>query len=272
MLKVIKLEDIIMGYNARYWNNKTEMAKKAQAHTSLMEDKYSAEIEQVIQHTRVYTDNVDVVETNNFFPRNVVIDMDSVSAIFKYVNGKTCVLNFASYRSPGGKFIEGSKAQEECLCHSSFLYNVLKDCTNYYDYNEKHRNKGLYTNRALYTPDIVFLNENNDTVLCDVLTCAAPNRSALMQYVDMEYKQKSILNYNALNERIKFIKEVVESNNVDTFIAGAYGCGVFGQDASVVASLFKKIFNTTTIKTMVYAIPSKMDKSNYNSFMKVFGS
>lgn len=262
-----------MGYNTRYWGNKSQRAKEAQNHTIWMANDFTTAIQTSIKDTKEYT---DVVELQNdkeaAFPRNTVIDLDSVGAIFRYTEGKTCVLNFASYRNPGGKFIEGSKAQEECLCHASFLYNVLREFPDYYDYNEKHRNKGLYTNRALYTPNIGFFNGNNEQVLCDVLTCAAPNKSAFMQYVDVEYKQKDLLNEKTLRERIQFIKDIVEDNCVDTFIAGAYGCGVFRQDATMVAKLFKEIFNKTTVNNIVYAIPSGMDKENYNAFMKVFSN
>ena len=36
-------------------------------------------------------------------------------------NGRTAILNYASYKSPGGFFLEGSPAQEEALCHESIL-------------------------------------------------------------------------------------------------------------------------------------------------------
>ena len=40
-------------------------------------------------------------------------------------NGHIVALNFASYKNPGGQFINGSMAQEESLCHASMLYPVL---------------------------------------------------------------------------------------------------------------------------------------------------
>lgn len=38
-----------------------------------------------------------------------------------YGYGRTAILNYASYKSPGGFFLEGSPAQEEALCHESIL-------------------------------------------------------------------------------------------------------------------------------------------------------
>lgn len=78
--------------------------------------------------------------------------MDSVSCLFNLSdNGRTAILNYASYKSPGGFFLEGSPAQEEALCHESNLYPILLafDRT-YYAW----LNKALYLNRALYSSGI----------------------------------------------------------------------------------------------------------------------
>ena len=86
---------------------------------------------------------------------------NSVEAIFNHAAGRTAVLNFASYKEPGGKFIDGSRAQEECLCAESYLYNVLKRFQHYYDWNKhRHLDLAMYRNRALYTPNVVFFHNN----------------------------------------------------------------------------------------------------------------
>ena len=282
-----------MGYNDRYWNNKENRAKEAVKHTEYMAETYKKEIDTAVAQTRTYMEDVKVqgrfiqvnrknkyvaeitepehTETN--VPKIIVDDLDSVTALFKYNQGRTCVLNFASFRYPGGKFIEGSKAQEECLCHESFLYNVLKVFKDFYAFNESYRNKGMYSNRALYSPQILFERQTEGIKLeADVLTCAAPNKSAYDHYIDIAESVKQQTNYDTLCSRIHFIRLIAEENNVETFILGAYGCGVFKQDALQVAQIFKKEFEYTTIKNLVYAVPSGMDKENYLAFCRVFGT
>ena len=157
-------------------------------------------------------------------------------------------MNFASYKNPGGGFLNGSSAQEESLCHTSFLYNVLERETEFYDYNKQHMNRGLYHNRAIYSQDIRFFSDNK-TMVCDVITCAAPNRSVLEKYGSFTEDQ----NMHMLKSRIRFIKSIIERHNIDTVILGAWGCGVFKQNPRTIAKLFSE--NGMPAKHAVYAIP-----------------
>lgn len=143
-------------------------------------------------------------------------------AALKYREGKTCVLNFASFKNPGGGFLKGTIAQEEYLCQNSTLYNVLSQFTSYY---EKNR---LNTNDALYSPGIVVLPSE---VKVDVLSCAAPNIKA-SRMIDSKKVQ-------AVISRIKFVLDILEKEACDTVILGAFGCGVFGNDPRFVAKTFR---------------------------------
>lgn len=84
--------------------------------------------------------------------------------------------------------MKGSKAQEECLCHESYLYNVLREMPDFYAWNNQHKNKALYLNRALYTEDILF-ERDDQHAYCDVLTCAAPNKTAAQKYCNVSNKK-----------------------------------------------------------------------------------
>ena len=166
-------------------------------------------------------------------------------------------------------FINGSKAQEECLCYASYLYNVLLEFVpSFYDWNNKNKNRALYLNRGLYSPNIMFCGDGN-CVLCDVITCAAPNKSAAQRYQRVTDSE----NTEVLKSRIKFVLDIAKENQVDLLILVAYGCGVFGQDAKEVANIFKEYLSTThkCFEKVVFAIPNGRDK-NFEAFEIVFNN
>lgn len=260
-----------MAYIKEYWNGKEQRAREAKEHTAKMERKYQDFIKKAIENTRCYSTDFKIREKScNENMKLIVDDIDSVSAIMKYKkdNGRMAVLNFASYKNPGGMFINGSKAQEECLCHESFLYNVLKEKEEYYEWNNKHKNKSLYLNRALYSPNILFIKKgkyNEELKYCDVITCAAPNKSAAQKYLNVSNEE----NTKALTDRIRFLLDVASDNDAKTLILGGYGCGVFGQEPKEVAHIFKETLKQYDFELVVFAIPDGKN-TNLKSFRETF--
>lgn len=252
-----------MNYN---WENKNDRAKIAKKHTKEMEEKYRDQIERSIEQTKIYEGSLS--SSSPDLGRSCVYTMygkDCVSAILEHASGKTAVLNFASYKHPGGMFLEGSRAQEECLCHESFLYNVLSAFEkDYYAWNCEHKNRGLYTNRALYSPKICF-ERDDQKVYCDVITCAAPNYTTAAKYCFVSREENSKI----LRSRIKFVLDIAESEGVETLILGAFGAGVFGQDAEEVAKIFKEELtkNTYNFKHIYFSIIEDLGE-NYNKFKR----
>lgn len=246
-----------------YWDNAKKNAVVASNHTEAMARKYSNEIFASFKLSCIYTRSITSSEPKSkaIFK---LINTDSVDAILSLAPKKrAAVLNFASFKEAGGKFLEGSMAQEECLCHKSFLYNVLKEFEqSYYVKNRTMLNKALYHDKALYTPLIEF-SDGTRTRLCDVISCAAPNWTTANKYCHVNPEE----NLQALTSRIEFVKNIALDNDLDTVILGAYGCGVFGQDPNVVAKLIKDIFEFSGLE-VILAVPGK-DK-NYQAFEKVF--
>lgn len=259
------------------WDRKESMAERASSHTLLMSHKYAEDIEYSVNNSKIYNKENVRETTTSCIPSIITVqDLDTVSAALAYKNlfpdKKICVLNFASYKNPGGKFIEGSSAQEESICHESDLYNVLKRFDN--TYYAPHRERGatnrcLYDNEAIYSPDITFIHQVGDKdskiyriFKTNVLTCAAPNWTAARAY----HKATLYENLDALVSRIQFIKNILEQEKVDVAILGAFGCGVFGQDPIDVAKIFNKTFSNSTISSIVYAVPAGLNQRNYNAF------
>ncbi len=224
---------------------------------------YSDEVLHSRKMTRVYDSNTkfNCIESNQK-PNIQLVQKDTVSALFEDItekDGHVGILNFASFKNPGGGYLKGRYAQEEALCHVSTLYSVLCSQSRFYNVNIHRLNNSLYTNRALYSPDIVFFPEDYDKY-ADVITCAAPNRKAALKKGMSEEE-----NEEALKSRIKFIYNIANENQIDTLILGAYGCGVFGQDPKKVASLFLECA-PGKVNTILFAIPKGR---NYESFKEV---
>ena len=236
---------------------KKEYAKIAQRHTEEQSEKFPDEIRRSIENSFV------VSEAENKKPgetTDIIVELlDSVSAVVKYApEGKVCVLNFASYTSAGGRFMEGNFAQEEALCHESFLYNVLssEEFKDFYKFNDLNKNKGLYRNRALYSKDVYF----RDGIPADVVTCAAANYRTLERYKTGTKEE----NEEIMKERIEFLLNVISNFDADIVILGAWGCGVFRQDPCFISEEFRKALKTHKFKKAVFAIK---DEKTYEKFL-----
>lgn len=262
--------------NNNYWNDSKNRAIKAKKWVDKMEKEHPSEIAYSVKNTMICRkENLDFSLSilPERYPQTAVKleALDSVSAVFKYTdqNSKTAVLNFASYKQPGGMFLQGSKAQEECLCHESTLYNVLMRFEDtYYTSNRKQLNRALYQNVALYSPDVYF-ERNNNSVECDVITCAAPNFSAASKYRNVSKEE----NATVLESRIKFILYLAATQQVDTLILGAFGSGVFGQDAKEVAEITMKLLKhyDGVFKEVIFAVIDEKS-ANYQAFNDVIGT
>lgn len=246
-------------------NSKEKRANEAREHSALMLNRYSENIYKSISDTKIYEGDFrvsDETATTNIS----VVAMDTVSAVFVCHEGKTAVLNFASFKHPGGAFINGAKAQEESLCHESTLYEVLVAFNQtFYAENENHLNNSLYQDRLLYSPDIVFHRYGKETE-ADVITCAAPNKAAAQKYHGIS----DDCNTEALRSRINLILQSAFTEGVNTLILGAFGCGVFGQDAREVALTFKEGLSHTYFDKVVFAVPNTPDSYNFEQFHSVF--
>lgn len=273
-----------MAYVKHYWNDKEKRADRAKKWTQLMERRYQKEIEgsanRTMEYSGPFSDDIALslkVSHPDRMPEITVIDAGVTEAIVSEHQllgngGSIAALNFASFKEPGGMFLAGSRAQEECLCHTSFLYNVLRQKILFYEWNRKHLNRALYKDRMLYTPDVLFFENGNPDinavgVPCDVITCAAPNKSAAQRNCHVSDEE----NHEALESRIRFLLQAAQIHAADVIILGAYGCGVFGQDPVEVAEIFKNELRGSCFAKAVFPIPRKGGDGNYEAFAKVFG-
>lgn len=262
-----------------YFAEKQEMIKRAKSHERNMRLRYPIEIQNSIEKSCIYDNGVFLIDkpSINLVTEIEIMADNTIDAFFKTeMKEYITILNFASYKEPGGKFLQGSTAQEESLCHYSTLFNILSTFSKYYEWNNKNKNNAMYLNRAIYSKDILFINNPfcSDRYAihryANVITCAAPNWSTASKYNLVDKSTNS----ETLDSRIKFILKIASINNAGgTLILGAFGCGVFGQDPIEVASIFKYYLNgefKNVFKRVIFAIPNNFHTENYNAFKQVF--
>lgn len=261
------------------YNSKREYYRNvARKHEAMVEQKYQRQIHASIKGSKVYSvDAFADKEADQFTKKatQIVWPLATNQAVIKacknYPQQKVAALNFASYINPGGGFLNGAMAQEEAICTQSDLYPVIASQIDFYAWNKQHRNRGLYMNRGLYSPDIIWDGDAQS----GVITCAAPNKTAGRRTLREPEEQMKFYSDadSAMLSRMNFVKRIAEDQQVDVLILGAWGAGVFGFKPAEVAKMWQRTFEQpTSISKVVYAVIPDERRQNraVNEFKKVF--
>lgn len=239
-----------------------DLRERAAAHIKDMDARFANEIKSSARRSVIYGGSGKTPQKSGekCDTEYTVLNVDSTEAVLQYP--KAALLNFASYRHAGGGFVTGAWAQEEAICHDSTLYNVLREFESFYDENERTLNDSLYTDRAIFSPEVIFEREGKSAE-CAVITCAAPNFGAARGRGVSEQRNEA-----ALKQRVDFVISIAEEQGIETIVLGAWGCGVFGQDPALVSRLFRERLAESSLKRAVFAIPGQ--NRNYTSFRDEF--
>lgn len=201
----------------------------------------------------------------------LVWNCSTVEAILRlhYEGKKASVLNFASAKNPGGGFINGANAQEESLAVSSGLYRTLTVHEAYYSSNRAYQSM-MYTNHAIYSPDVVFFRDEKfqlmeKPVTASVLTMPAVNMGQVVLKGEDIEKAKTVM-----RERMKLVLAIFAKQNCRHLVLGAYGCGVFRNDSADIAQWWKELLREDfagKFETVVFAV---LDRSSNQKFIRPF--
>ncbi|HBB30973.1 MAG TPA: TIGR02452 family protein [Cyanobacteria bacterium UBA8803] len=191
---------------------------------------------------------------------------------------KIGVLNFASAKNPGGGFLNGAQAQEESLARSSALYKSLLQCPEYYDFHRSHKSL-LYSDRIIYSPNCPVFRRDDGTLLdipylVDFLTSPAPNAGAIWrnQPQDMEKIPE------VLSSRGTKLLSLAVHHDCDALVLGAWGCGVFKNEPSMVAQMFADLLLPNAIfggrfKSVLFSVLDSSKESRiFTEFQNRFSS
>lgn len=205
-------------------------------------------VDKSINETELFEDIIGVDEVNNTKPFSVsenIMSMGTTDCAIKLRNnsikGNIIALNFANATIPGGGYLIGAKAQEECLCRASMLYPTLTSKKEMYFKNILNYSP-LYNDRMIYSPDVpIIRNDNQELIkpkLCSFITSPAVNRSMAKKLFIPNSKINDVM-----KKRIYKIISLALSKNPEVIILGAFGCGVFGNKRDVVFKIFEDVIS-----------------------------
>ncbi len=193
---------------------------------------------------------------------------------------KVLVLNLASATEPGGHTRKGASAQEEDLSRRSTLLWSLEseNARKYYDYNKVLKTH-MGSHGIIISHNVEVIKDSSSETLAEpfqiaVMSCAAPMiRMGLEGMTQDEYE-------NMLETRIRGMLTVAATEKYRRLILGAFGCGVYGNDAHLVSGLFYKAIMSFSyagkpaemlFDSIDFAVMCRPEKDyNYKEFCKYF--
>jgi uncharacterized protein (TIGR02452 family) len=185
------------------------------------------------------------------------------------------LLNFASARNAGGGFINGAKAQEEDLCRCSGLYPCLISQRDYYEANRKNAS-ALYTDHLIYSPNVPWFrtrsrDEPHTLFLASVITAPAPNAGVVLSRESDAFPRIEA----TLRRRAGLVLALAAGHGHRTLLLGAWGCGVFRNDPTLVADAFDRWLESDkfagAFDRVVFAIYDRSrDRATLSAFKQRF--
>ena len=236
-------------------DRKAARAAEARRHIATMNVVFAEQTKASATAATVYKEgagrSLDVPAPRFEATRAQTLRIDAVEAVMGIAGEHPAVLDFASFTNPGGGYDRGAWAQEEALCAGSNLFSVLEACKPFYEGNRSMWRGGLFTDKCMYVPDVMF-GEGNAIRPAGVVVCAAPNRRRALENGRDEVEVD-----HDLARRVECVMRVAAAQGVDGLVLGAFGCGVFGNDATRVAGLFKEWLDAHpgVFENVVFAVP-----------------
>ncbi len=200
-----------------------------------------ADIEKAVAQTRLYAPDwkAESLGEQKFTTRIEVTNETTFSAARRlFVEGKNAVsLNFASATNVGGGWLNGARAQEEYLCRNSVLAQCIGEKREFYEYHREHR-APRYSDMMLYSPEVTVIRDDFGNLCapwpCSIITAAAPhlNHGLVMPLTELHILWR---------QRTARVFDIALANRHDSLVLGAWGCGAFKNDPTMVAQAFGEV-------------------------------
>ena len=263
------------------YSGSNTLIKVAKETLKILEDKHytsingvsvKLDLEQCVKGTVYYPNQLNIKSNINIPAKVEVVNETTYQAAVRLIiEGHDIVaLNFASARNPGGGWLQGSKAQEECLTRCSALYSCLKMKPLFYNTNILCDNN-LYTDGMIYSPNVPFFRNDNFDLLdkpynISIITAPAPNLYYANDY--SKDKIRSLIDYRA-----EKIVQIALTRGHRNLILGAWGCGAFGNDPEIVCEAFTKALRIYPVfeRVIFPVFDTSPEQKLYNTFKQILG-
>jgi uncharacterized protein (TIGR02452 family) len=220
-------------------------------------------------------------------PGNPVIEVTAEKvqdAPLRFRGKRVTVLNFASGVNPGGGVRHGAVAQEEDLCRCSGLLHGLEALPAFYAKNREDEAPPECYDQMIVSEDVPLIKNGYGAhvpgTTIQVITYPAPNvyRDFFAQDSDGNFFPEDKGPATAMLTAVGAIfkrrcAQVIHQATLlgtDVLILGPWGCGAYGNDATVVAEAFKEAVaqHSGGIPHVLFACYG--DKSNRLAFRSTF--
>ena len=229
----VELATMLPNHHHHHHNNKHETVFEVTTETSL----------QACRRLLHLDTSAAVIATDNSTVRDVraADDISTAEPSMSYGGSDVvALLNFASARKPGGGFLHGNSGQEESLARSSALYASLKMVPDFYRVNSFKINDGFYTDSMIWSPNVPVFRD--DTMAAnDLLESPYAVSMVIAPAVNAGVAERLNRSHEVegrMRARIQYLLTLLCDKNVDTFVVGAWGCGVFRNSPEMIANLF----------------------------------
>jgi uncharacterized protein (TIGR02452 family) len=196
------------------------------------------DVARAVAGSRLYLPDDEVVPTGAHTVPVVEVTNESTLAAARRLGADVACLVFASAKNPGGGFLTGAQAQEESIARASALHACLTSAPDFYAFHRAQHDL-RYSDRVIYSPGVPVFR-NDDGALLDAaypvtfLTAAAPNAGAIAANQPGHLPDVPAV----LRSRALRILRIAAAHGHRRLVLGAWGCGVFRNDAVVVAESF----------------------------------
>jgi len=163
-------------------------------------------------------------------PKIIFSPLGTIGCALEYsfhADDRVAILNFASFRNPGGGARIGSNAQEEDICRCTNILPSLEDAA-------KQKLYPIELDEILYTPQITIIYNEDFTDVCDGVKVDVISSAAIKV---REFNRQEMVE-TCMSEKINAIFQLAIKKGNKSLILGPFGCGAYGNDVNTVANLF----------------------------------